>query len=160
MASMDKTWDLKIFKLSENLCFETICIVLQSLPKSRLFDIEKKIRNFFFQNSLNLRINAIFEIFKKNKRKLMCYTYSNTLIFEVFDDNLAVTDEKWQVCFGQFCLSWCLFSFHCPYRHGVCDLKFSYGGGYQNCLLESLVLPASQCCKSVHFYKGFWLILL
>ena len=125
MTSMDMTWDLKIFKLSENLCFETICIVLQSLPKSRLFDIEKKIRNFFFQNSLNLRINAIFEIFKKNKRKLMCYTYSNTLIFEVFDDNLAVTDEKWQVCFGQFCLSWCLFSFHCPYRHGVCDLKFS-----------------------------------
>ena len=39
-------------------------------------------------------MNAIFEIFKKNKRKLMCYTYSNTLIFEVFDDNLAVTDEK------------------------------------------------------------------
>ena len=44
----------------------------------------------------------------------MCYTYSNTLIFEVFDDNLAVTDEKWQVCFGQFCLSWCLFSFSLP----------------------------------------------
>ena len=114
MTSMDMTWDLKIFKLSENLCFETICIVLQSLPKSRLFDIEKKIRNFFFQNSLNLRINAIFEIFKENKLKLMCYTYSNTLIFEVFDDNLAVTDEKWQMCFSKFYLSWCLFLFHIP----------------------------------------------
>ena len=40
------------------------------------------------------KIKIVFEIFEKNKRKLMCYTYSNSLIFEVFDDNLAVTDEK------------------------------------------------------------------
>ena len=126
---------------------QSVLFFIHSLKVEYLIlEKKRKRRKFFFQNSLNLRISAIFEIFKKNKCKLMCYTYSNTLIFEVFDDNLAVTDEKWQVCFGEFCLSWCLFSFHCPYRHGVCDLKFLIWRG----LPELSPRKFGPACLAVH----------
>ena len=52
------------------------------------FELLKKISNFS-----NLKINAIFEIFNKKKRRFMCQTWLQDKSNDVIDDIIALSDE-------------------------------------------------------------------
>ena len=55
-----------------------------------------------------------FEAFGKKIFELMCYTLLYDKVCDIINDIIAISDKERQVYFGQFCLSWCLFSFSLP----------------------------------------------
>ena len=48
--------------------------------------------SFFFQIFLNRKINAIFGIFDKKKRRFMCQTWLQDKVNGVIDDTIALSD--------------------------------------------------------------------
>ena len=58
-------------------------------------------KNKTFQN---LKIKAIFEIFNKNRCKLMCHTWLQDKFDDVFNDVIALNDENDKCILLSFCL--------------------------------------------------------
>ena len=54
----------------------------------------KNYKLLFFQNFLNRKINAIFGIFNKKKRRFMCQTWLQDKVNDVIDDIIALSDVE------------------------------------------------------------------
>ena len=100
-------WHLSHFLTSSDHAIWSF-FVTQPYP---LLNLWKNSKLIFFQFISNLKINMIFETFKKKKCKFMCLTWSQDKVDDAIDNIIALNDDDDKCLLVSFCQCSSLFCF-------------------------------------------------